>query len=129
MPEDVSDWVEEYAVSRGVDIATVLRSAVEAFKEDTESGVPDLKRMARSQARNTSPTIEQGVGVCPKRLPGLGHVWAGVKASGDSQNPCKHCGTSGRAFFKAATSERAALFSSLRQPASVKKWGKSAGVE
>src|SRR3954463_3613692 len=112
LPDELADWAEGYAVSRGVTKTELLVEGLESFKRDCESGGPELKRMARSQASNSVPTIEQGVGVCPKRLPGLGHVWAGVKASGDSQNPCKHCGTSGRAFFKAATSERAALFSS-----------------
>lgn len=55
-----------------------------------------------------------GVGVCPERASGLGHVWAGALASGDRSNPCRYCGTSGRAFFAQATAERAASFQRLK---------------
>lgn len=62
-------------------------------------------------------SVEAGVGQCPKRDEGLGHVWAGVAKSGDERNPCKFgCGTSGREYFKAATRARAALFSGLKAP-------------
>jgi hypothetical protein len=55
-----------------------------------------------------------GVGVCPGRAPGLGHVWAGAMASGDRSNPCRYCGTSGRAFFAEATGGRAASFQRVK---------------
>jgi hypothetical protein len=54
---------------------------------------------------------ERGVGDCPERPEGFGHVWAGVKASGDERNPCRFCGYPGRGsalkgehgFFQEAT--------------------------
>lgn len=68
--------------------------------------------------------IDVGVGQCPERAEGLGHVWAGANASGDAANPCVFCKTSGRKFFAEATKARAKLFAGIRAPASVKKWGK-----
>jgi hypothetical protein len=49
---------------------------------------------------------EVGVGQCPERPKGLGHVWAGANASGDASNPCRFCGTSGREFFQRACAAR-----------------------
>jgi hypothetical protein len=57
---------------------------------------------------------DRGVGVCPDRPEGFGHVWAGVKASGDGRNPCRFCGYPGRGsalkgesgFFQEATAAR-----------------------
>lgn len=55
-----------------------------------------------------------GVGDCPERPEGFGHVWAGAIASGDARNPCRFCGYPGRGdtrkgesgFFQEATSAR-----------------------
>jgi hypothetical protein len=68
-----------------------------------------------------------GVGDCPKRPEGLGHVWAGAMATGDRENPCHYCGASGRDYFAQATGERAKLFRHLTQPDSVKAWKGHAG--
>lgn len=67
---------------------------------------------------------------CPK---GSEHEWASVKVDGDRR--CVKCGRQGRAeevqgvanpgFFAEATAARAELFSRLRQPESVKGWGKA----
>jgi hypothetical protein len=40
--------------------------------------------------------VERGVGQCPDRPTGFGHIWAGVIASGDDRNPCRFCGYPGR---------------------------------
>lgn len=80
-------------------------------------------------------SAEIGVGQCPKRGEGLGHVWAGTNPAngGGPRNPCRFCGRPGRdnvfagesgGFFAEATAARSELFSGLRSPASVKKWGK-----
>lgn len=69
-------------------------------------------------------TVEVGVGGCAERGEGLGHVWAGVAASGDARNPCGFCGLPGRGdaskgeggFFAEATAARADVFSGLRAP-------------
>lgn len=76
-----------------------------------------------------------GVEACPSRKGGRPHEWAGSQASGDSSNPCVHCGAPGRladvpgvlnlGHFARATAARADLFATLRQPESVKGWGKS----
>jgi hypothetical protein len=63
---------------------------------------------------------------------GLGHVWAGVKASGDERNPCRFCGTPGRqardaqgrpvgepGFFERATQGRVDVLGDLRTPDSI----------
>lgn len=82
-----------------------------------------------------SPFVEVGVGDCPDRAEGLGHVWAGTDPAkgGDSRNSCRFCKRPGRdnffegetgGFFAEATAARAELFSRLGQPASVKVWGK-----
>lgn len=59
---------------------------------------------------------EVGVGQCPERSQGLGHVWAGALASGDRNNPCRFCGFAGRQFFAEATAARAERFSRLKAP-------------
>jgi hypothetical protein len=67
---------------------------------------------------------ERGVGDCPKRPEGFGHIWAGVKASGDSRNPCRFCGYPGRGdarkgepgFFQEATAARHTMFAMVKAP-------------
>lgn len=61
---------------------------------------------------------EVGVGQCPDRPAGMGHVWAGTKPEngGDGTNPCVFCGTSGRVFFKKWCRARAASFDGVRVP-------------
>jgi hypothetical protein len=60
--------------------------------------------------------VERGVGQCPERPRGLGHVWAGALASGDRNNPCRFCGYAGRQFFAEATGARLAAFSAIKMP-------------
>jgi hypothetical protein len=132
LSEEASAELAAYAAKRGVKVGDLLRSAVEGFLEDSKRSVPDVER-GQLYSRDTQCELEQGVGVCPKRAPGLGHVWAGVKASGDGTNPCKFCGMPGRqardangqpvgpeGYFERATRERVELFSRLRAPDSVK---------
>lgn len=82
-----------------------------------------------------SPFMDRGVDDCPERGEGLGHVWAGTdpEKGGDSRNSCRFCKHPGRdnvfenesgGYFAEATAARAELFSRLRQPASVKQFGK-----
>jgi hypothetical protein len=67
---------------------------------------------------------EVGVGQCPDRPQGLGHVWAGAVASGNARNPCRFCGYPGRGdarkgehgFFQEATSARLGAFAGLKAP-------------
>lgn len=51
---------------------------------------------------------EVGVGQCPERPDGFGHIWAGTKPEngGNSFNPCRFCDYSGRRFFREAITER-----------------------
>jgi hypothetical protein len=131
--EDLSAWVESYAAERGVKASDLLRTAVETFREDCAAGVPEIRARAREQAA-LSGHSDRGVGDCPKRGEGLGHVWGG----GDTR-PCRFCRTPGRSeriegmavgeagFFEASTASRAELFARLRTPNSVKGIAKSAG--
>jgi hypothetical protein len=111
------EWIDGYARQRGVSRQVWLESAVAGFRAACEAGVPEFVERARSQAANDIATARNvGVGACPKRLPGLGHIWAGVKASGDESNPCVFCGASGREFFARALDERSELFARLAAP-------------
>jgi hypothetical protein len=132
-PELVA-WVDGYARERGVSRTDLLESALAEFRVDCERGVPELRQKAREQSyvRDHRAELEQGVGVCPERAPGLGHVWAGVHASGDDRNPCRFCGTPGRqardaqgrpvgepGFFERATQGRVDVIGGLRTPDSI----------
>jgi predicted transcriptional regulator len=138
LDDEVLAWLDRYAAERGTTRTALLETAIANFADDAERGVPELRRRLKEQAANDVADAEQGVGVCPKRLPGLGHVWSGVKASGDGTNPCLFCGAPGRqardkegrpvgpeGSFERATRERGEMFAMLAQPKSVKAWGKS----
>jgi hypothetical protein len=60
--------------------------------------------------------VRPGVGECPDRPEGLGHVWAGPKASKDESNPCVFCGTSGRAFFQKWSASRSLALMDVKLP-------------
>jgi hypothetical protein len=130
-------WLDKYAAERGTTRTALIETAISNLADDAERGVPEIRRRIKEQAANETADAEQGVGACPSRLPGLGHIWAGPKASGDQRNPCKFCGAPGRqkrdaagkpmgeeGYFERATRERVELFSTLMQPKSVKAWGK-----
>jgi predicted transcriptional regulator len=132
VPEEVADWLDEYAKARGASRAEVIESALAGFKDDCERGVPELRKLAREQASYTGRVKDRGVGDCPERGVGLGHVWMGVKASGDSRNPCRFCGTPGRqdrdaqgrpvgepGFFERAAQGRVDVLGDLRTPDSI----------
>jgi hypothetical protein len=68
---------------------------------------------------------DRGVGQCPERPEGFGHLWAGVLASGDARNPCRFCGRPGRdnvlegesgGYFGEATAARSAMLVGVRLP-------------
>jgi hypothetical protein len=134
--EDLSAWVESYAAERGVKASDLLRTAIEAFREDCEAGVPEIRALAREQAgmRSAAQAQVRGVGDCPKRPEGFGHVWG----EGD-ERPCRFCRAPGRqkrvegtpvgepGHFERATASRAELFHRLRTPDSIKGVAKSAG--
>lgn len=133
LDEGLLEWATGYAETRGVSRSELLVQGLLSYKEDCESGVPEFREMAGRQAyAQAKADTEQGVGVCPDRPPGLGHVWAGSdpKKGGGPRNPCRFCGTPGRGlrdetgkvvedgYFERATADRTALFSRLRMPAS-----------
>jgi hypothetical protein len=122
VPDDLAEWAESYAEQRGVTRQALLEEGLRSFRDDCVRGVPEIRAAAQRQAAAAHTTPERGVGDCPERGDGLGHVWAGVKPEngGGPENPCRFCGTSGRAFFRAATQDRVELFSHLRAPASVR---------
>jgi hypothetical protein len=66
-------------------------------------------------------SVDVGVGVCPKRDEGLGHVWESWRV--DPRKPCVFCGRPGRdnvfkgesgGFFAEATAARSASFQALK---------------
>lgn len=66
-------------------------------------------------------SVEVGVGVCPERGEGLGHVWASWRV--DPRKSCVFCARPGRenvfkgesgGFFAEATAARAGVFQGLK---------------
>jgi len=120
LPEELLEWADGYAELRGVSRTDLLVEGLRSFKEDCENGVPEIRRVAR---RQSSVRGSDGVGVCPAREDGLGHVWASPRS--DPDRACVFgCGVKGRApevpgvpnggFLARAGAERAEFFSRLR---------------
>jgi hypothetical protein len=70
-------------------------------------------------------TVDVGVGDCPKREDGLGHVWESWMV--DPRKSCVHCGRPGRdneklgesgGYFAEATLARTELFDRVASPLS-----------
>lgn len=118
--DDLAEWATAYAKSRGVSRQALLEQAVRSFKEDCDSGVPEIQARARRQA--TVREVRQGVGDCSKREGDLGHVWADVRV--DPRRACVYCGEFGRGddqkgelgFMASAGAERAEMFQSFKIP-------------
>lgn len=124
LPADLLEWSTEYAKTRGVSRTDLLIEGLRSFKEDCDSGVPEIRAARERQAYVQATT--QGVGVCPKRAPGLGHVWKSHRV--DPYRSCEFCGMHGRepatgmgkggpeggGYFAEATAERAEVFSRLK---------------
>jgi predicted transcriptional regulator len=51
LDEDTTEWLDRYAEERGTDKGTILRSAIESFRDDCERGVPELRRRLASRLR------------------------------------------------------------------------------
>lgn len=128
-------WLEQHALSTGVDNAAVLRDAYAEYRLRRESGEPSprdvLKEALRVQssvkadARSVTLEALKGVGDCLKRPGELGHIWKSPKE--DPLRSCVFCGLHGRepagegeneggGFFAEATGQRAELFSALQAP-------------
>lgn len=114
--DELADWAETYALERGVTKQALLADGLRSFREDCESGVPEIRKQIRAVA---DPV---GVGSCAKSA--TGHVWGK-----DERRACVHCKQPGRdgvgesgGFFAETTMARAELFSGLRSPAST-GWG------
>lgn len=138
VPDELAAWADEYAQTRGVTRQALLVEGLLSFKEDCEAGVPEIRQLARAQS-SVKAEPSKGVGVCPARGDGGGHVWAHPRE--DALRSCVYgCGAHGRepaqgavpgytgpqggGHFAEATAARAELFSRLRQPSSVRAWGK-----
>lgn len=121
VPDELKVWANEEAEKRGIPVGKLLEQGLLSFREDCEQGIPELRAMA---ARQSSFTEHVGVGDCPERPEGLGHVFK--EPSEDSLRRCRHCDLQGRggrddvSYLTMATAERAELFSRLRCPDSVK---------
>jgi predicted transcriptional regulator len=98
LDDETTEWLDRYAEERGTDKGTILRSAIESFRDDCERGVPELRRAAREQASYSGRAAERaGVGDLPGARRGAwGMSGPGVKASAIERNPCRFCGTPGR---------------------------------
>ena len=118
LDEELLAWATEYAEAHGVSRTDLLASALDSFRDDCERGVPEMRRAAREQSSVLKYSPERGVGRCPEREEGMGHVWESHKVH--PQRPCKFCGYEGRKYFDMATRARAELFQHLRQPQSVR---------
>ena len=125
LDEELLGWANEYAERRGVPRTALLEEGLRSFREDCERGVPEIRAAAARQAAHAHASAEQGVGQCPDRATGLGHVWA---MDAERVNRCRFCGMEGRTFLESATAERAELFSRLRTPESVKGGKRRAGA-
>ncbi len=134
LDEALIERVDALAKEAGADRTAFFEAAALEKLEDAARAPLDID----PEVTHARLALLQGVGNCSKRPGELGHVWAGVKVSGDDRNPCKFgCGTFGRqardkdgrptgpeGHFERATRTRAEVFATLRQPASVKAWGK-----
>lgn len=139
LPDELLEWADGYAVTRGVSRTDLLIEGLRSFKEDCDSGVPEIRQMVKRQSSVRSQTLEalQGVGDCPERPGELGHVWKSPRV--DPERACVHCGLKGRLsrpvgrdvkeephYLDQATKERAELFSRLR-PSMQSGTGKAPG--
>lgn len=113
--DDLADWVDSYAESRGVSRQVLLEGALASFKEDCEGGVPELRAKIRKVQAQSEP--RDGECLCPTFLLPNGKPKRGFKQA------CPVHGQKTREDFARACKERAELFEGLRAPASVKKWG------
>lgn len=116
LDEELLGWATAYAAQRGVSRTELLETGLRSFRVDCDRGVPEFRERAARQAAlaHSEPT---GVGQCPDRPEGLGHVW---KMGEDRVNRCSYCGHLGREFLERATKDRTELFSRLRTPDSAK---------
>jgi predicted transcriptional regulator len=72
VPEEVADWLDEYAKARGASRAEVIESALAGFKDDCERGVPELRKLAREQASYTGRVRSAGSGTARSAVWGSG---------------------------------------------------------
>jgi hypothetical protein len=135
MDEALIERIDAAAKEAGSDRTAFLETAALGLLDDSTRSPLDID----PEVNRARLAVLQGVGNCPERPGELGHVWAGVNASGDERNPCKFgCGEFGHqardkdgrptgpeGHFERATRMRTEIFTMLNQPASVKTWGKS----
>jgi hypothetical protein len=108
-------WIDEYVKSRGVTRQVWLESAVSSYVEECLRGVPEFSAAVRRQLYARGE--ELGVGDCPRRGEGLGHVWRSPRE--DPVRPCRFCGLAGRGpggHFEQVVAERSDVFSRLVVP-------------
>lgn len=108
LPEELAEWVESYAKQRGVERTVLLESAIVAFKEDCDTGVPELRERIRRNRAAQQP--KAGECSCPSWDDGV---------RGFSQK-CPVHGNKTREEFNAATAARSELFRQLTPPESVR---------
>jgi predicted transcriptional regulator len=72
LDEDTTEWLDRYAEERGTDKGTILRSAIESFRDDCERGVPELRQKAREQASYSGRSDDRGSGTARSAVRGSG---------------------------------------------------------
>jgi hypothetical protein len=127
LPEDLLEWADVYAESRGVSRTDLLVEGLRSFKDDCDSGVPEIRAAIARQSSVKDPAklaALQGVGNCPERPGELGHIWTSPREN--PERPCVHCGLLGRQsrpvgemvvakpnYLDMATGERHRVFSGV----------------
>lgn len=60
LDEELVEWADGYAASRGVDRTRLLESALQSFRADCELGVPELKeRIRRNREASEVPKVRR----------------------------------------------------------------------
>jgi hypothetical protein len=124
LDEELLEWATDYARTRGVSRTDLLVEGLQSFREDCVAGVPEIRERARALSTVPTPPLD-GVGVCPAREDGLGHVWRSPRE--DVMRPCVFgCGVNGRepevqgrdsqGHLAEAGASRAEAFGAMRVP-------------
>jgi len=136
LADDLRDWVQAYADQRGVSRSAVIEAAVRGLRADAEAGVPDLPEPEavpapgeKGTAHWRDPTEEELASararfpdLPPDRLLRLARAEARQVDMGLPQPKPREEAT--REDLAVSAKARSEFFAKLRQPESVKKWGK-----
>lgn len=138
LDDELAAWVDRYAKERGVNRTQVLEGAVLSLQEGAKAGVPDLPQAKTSSPKRAAKAMPEEQSYA-RRCRGAVHRWDVAAADGRAipgESRCLDCGWVKRGReqqgaqdepsgdFSQAAADRALLFARMRQPESVKRWGK-----